>query len=105
MLKKLSVLFHFVICLFGWMADASPEVVIAEERPVDDVQEDEARGEEPPRDALDENGLFPLFLHQIANFFLSSHLKMAIQSFFGPDLSASEKNRPNLTDITFTNIS
>ena len=48
----------------------SPEVVVPEERPVHDVEQDEAGGEEPPRDAVHQHRLLPSLLHQVTDFFL-----------------------------------
>ena len=48
----------------------SPEVVVPEERPVHDVEQDEAGGEEPARDAVHQHRLLPPLLHQVTDFFL-----------------------------------
>ena len=44
--------------------------MVPEERPVHDVEQDEAGGEEPPRDAVHQHGLLPPLLHQVTDFFL-----------------------------------
>lgn len=44
--------------------------MVSKEGPVDEVEQDEAGGEKPPRDPIDQHGFFSLFLHHFANLFL-----------------------------------
>ena len=44
--------------------------MVPEERPVHDVEQDEAGGEEPARDAVHQHRLLPPLLHQVTDFFL-----------------------------------
>lgn len=57
----------------------SPEVMVAEQSPVDDIEQDEAGGKEPARDPVDEHRLLPLLLHHVPDLFLSLQLHVVHQ--------------------------
>lgn len=57
-----------------------PEVVVAKEGPVDDVEQDEAGGEEPAREAVHEHGLLALLLHHVPDLLLPLQLHVVHQA-------------------------
>ena len=65
---------RFFIQIYDYMQSLtsrlSPQIVIAKQGPVDDVEEDETCGEEPPGDPVDEDGFLALLLHQVSYLFL-----------------------------------
>ena len=48
--------------------------MISKESPVDNVEQDEAGGKEPSRDAVDQNRLLAFLLHHVANLLLPLQL-------------------------------
>ena len=58
-----------------------PEVMVTKKRPIHNVEQDEAGRKKPTRNAIDQNGLFPFFLHHIADFFLTLELHIVYQAF------------------------
>lgn len=54
--------------------------MVPEEGPVDNVEQDEAGGEEPARDAVDEHRLLALLLHHVADLLLPLQLDVVHQA-------------------------
>ena len=52
----------------------SPQIVIAKESPIDDVEQNKWGGKEPPWDPVDQYSLFALLFHHIPNLLLSLQL-------------------------------
>ena len=58
---------------------SSPEFVVPKESPIQNVEQNEARGEEPARNSIDEHGFFTLLLHHVPNLLLPLQLDIVHQ--------------------------
>ena len=55
--------------------------MVTKKGPIHNVEQDEAGGEKPTGNSVNQHGLFPFFLHHIPDFFLTLELHIVYQAF------------------------